>query len=211
MGTRKGEDTLAAKKRRMPFVAKIRREDPFRIEDQREIHAMCRRVAAASEFCMFAGWREDAGFLVYHFTTWAKARALQYWIDRSGVSKRPAPKLGLSKEEKAAEAREALAWAMNTGAIREMVQTYRLGRFQGDDHLTAFNAACDVAKTLDRPVEKLELTTRAALEWAKEHHREWFYRYEAQTIVRPAPRKATADRRRPSRAEPEPPRWRPTF
>ena len=50
MGRRRGEDTIAAKKRRMPFVAKIRREDPFRREDELEIQATCRRVAAASEY-----------------------------------------------------------------------------------------------------------------------------------------------------------------
>ena len=49
MGRRKGEDTTAAKRRRMPFAAKIKREDPFRPEDERDIAAACRRVAAASE------------------------------------------------------------------------------------------------------------------------------------------------------------------
>jgi hypothetical protein len=34
---------------------------------------------------VLAGWREDSGYRVYHFTTWAKARAMQHWIDRSGL------------------------------------------------------------------------------------------------------------------------------
>jgi hypothetical protein len=93
MGRRKGEDTTAAKRRRMPFVAKIKREDPFRPEDSREIDCMCRRIAAASEWSSFAGWRDDAGFRVFHFTTWAKARAMQHWIDRSGIAGRPMPTL----------------------------------------------------------------------------------------------------------------------
>jgi hypothetical protein len=99
MGRRKGEDTVAAKKRRMPFVAKIKRDDPFRPEDEREIQAMCRRIAAASEWMILAGWREDAGHRVFHFTTWSKARAMQHWIDRSGIARRPMPKLGLTGEE----------------------------------------------------------------------------------------------------------------
>ena len=37
------------------------------------------------------GWREDAGFLLYYFPTWAKARAMQHWIDRSGIAHRPMP------------------------------------------------------------------------------------------------------------------------
>jgi hypothetical protein len=60
MGRRKGEDTIAAKRRRMPYVAKLRREDPFKPEDSRELEAACRRVAAASEYMVVAGWREDS-------------------------------------------------------------------------------------------------------------------------------------------------------
>jgi hypothetical protein len=71
----KGEDTFSMKRRRMPYVAKMKRDDPFRVEDEREIEAMCRRIAAAGEYMMLAEWREDAGFRVFHFPTWAKARA----------------------------------------------------------------------------------------------------------------------------------------
>lgn len=51
MGRRKGEDTLAAKRRRMPFVAKMKREDPFHAEDSREIEAMCRRSRRRQNGC----------------------------------------------------------------------------------------------------------------------------------------------------------------
>ena len=44
---RKGEDTFAMKQRRMSYVAKIKREDPFQAADRREIEAMVRRMAAA--------------------------------------------------------------------------------------------------------------------------------------------------------------------
>jgi hypothetical protein len=46
---RKGEDTFAMKRRRMPYVAKIKREDPFRSADKRELEGMVRRIAAAGE------------------------------------------------------------------------------------------------------------------------------------------------------------------
>ena len=52
---------------------------------------MCRRIAGAAECCSSAGWREESGYLLYHFTTWAKARAMQHWIDRSGIAHRPMP------------------------------------------------------------------------------------------------------------------------
>jgi hypothetical protein len=75
----------------MPYVAKIKRDDPFRSTDRREIEAMVRRIAAAGEHFSIAGWREEAGFTLFHFSTWAKARAMQHWIDRSGIAHRPMP------------------------------------------------------------------------------------------------------------------------
>ncbi len=79
------------KRRRMPYVAKIRRDDPFRPADSREIEGMVKRIAAASEHFSIAGWREDAGYRLFYFSTWAKARAMQHWIDRSGIAHRPTP------------------------------------------------------------------------------------------------------------------------
>src|SRR5262245_9798630 len=90
-----------------PTSPKIKRDDPFRVEDEREIEAMCRRIAAAGEVMVLAGWREDAGFRVFHFQTWAKARAMQHWIDRSRIARRPMPKLGETAEERAEQQREA--------------------------------------------------------------------------------------------------------
>lgn len=177
MGRRKGEDTIAAKKRRMPFVAKIRREDPFRPQDEREITAACKRVAAASESMSLAGWREDSGYRLFYFTTWAKARAMQHWIDRSGIAHRPMPKLGLTAEEQAERKREDLAWGLETGAVRDVVQAYRRARHAGDSELTAMNAAAAAAHALGRPGERIESTAKVLVEWAITHHRDWFYRF----------------------------------
>src|SRR5262249_31082248 len=136
MGRRKGEDSIASRKRRMPYLAKIKRDDPFCPEDEREIETMCRRIAAAGEFMVLAGWREDTGFRVFHFPTWAKARAVQHWIDRSGIAGRPMPKLGETAEERAAQQREALAWGRETGAADIIVETYRQARQRGESELT---------------------------------------------------------------------------
>jgi hypothetical protein len=75
----------------LPYVAKLKHDDPFRAADSREIEAMVRRVAAAGEHFAMAGWREDAGYRLFYFPTWAKARAMQHWIDRSGIAHRPMP------------------------------------------------------------------------------------------------------------------------
>jgi hypothetical protein len=100
MARHKSVDTLDRKRRRMPFTAKLKRDDPFCSADQREIYAMCRRIAGAAEHCSSAGWREESGYLLYHFSTWAKARAMQHWIDRSGIAHRPMPKLGPTRRRK---------------------------------------------------------------------------------------------------------------
>lgn len=185
MGRRKGEDTIAAKRRRMLYVAKIRREDPFRREDAREVEAACRRIAAASEFMVLAGWREDSGYRVYHFTTWAKARAMQHWIDRSGIANRPMPKLGLTAEEIAEAKRQALEWGVKTGAARDVVQAYRRARYSGDAELTSFNAACAVAMSLGRPGEEVENTVRTLLEWARATYPHWFSSCEPAAKAKP--------------------------
>ena len=197
----------------MPFMAKIRRHDrPFRSADRREIEAMCRRIAAASEYCALSGWREDSGNLVYHFTTWAKARAMQHWIDRSGIAHRPEPKMGPTREEVEEEKRQALAWGLETGAVREVVQAYRRARHAGDGDLTAFNAAFAVAVALGRPNGEAQHTVRVLLEWARENHREWFYRFELPAApITTTGRPAGAEARPAIDPGPWPPRHSPTF
>jgi hypothetical protein len=162
---------VASRRRRLPYVAKIKRDDPFRPEDEREIEAMCKRIAAAGEVMAFAGWREDAGYRVFHFATWAKARAMQRWIDRSAIARRPIPKLGETVEEKAARMQEALAWGLQTGAVRDIVQAYRQARKRGESELTAFNAAADAALALGRPLDKINETARVLIDWATNYGR----------------------------------------
>lgn len=170
---RRRTNPIEARKRQLRYVAKIKRDDPFRPEDWREIEAACRRIAGASDYLGLAGGRDDVGSRVFHFSTWAKARAMQHWIDRTGIAHRPMPKLGLSNEEKAEIDREALAWGLNTGAVAPIVRAFVNARAKGDEELTSFNAACDVAKMLGRPGGLMEGTVRVLLEWAREHRPEW--------------------------------------
>ena len=93
MGRRRGEDSIASKKRRMPYVAKIKRDDPFRPVDEREIEAMCKRIAAAGEYMALAGWREDAGYRVFHFATLGEG---------TPYSGRPAPRPNRCKRGRSA-------------------------------------------------------------------------------------------------------------
>jgi hypothetical protein len=209
---RRSGTTIESRKRRLPYIAKIKRDDPFRPEDEREIEAACRRIAGASDYVVLAGWREDAGYRVFHFATWAKARALQHWIDRSGIAHRPMPKLGLSKEERAEIEREALSWGLNCGAVAPIARAFVDARVKGDEELTSFNAACEVAKLLGRPSDRLQGTVRVLLDWAREHRGEWFAAIEPKAgggtprVPRPTRRAEPAEP-----AEPLPPSRSPRF
>src|SRR5262245_8560875 len=150
----------------MPYVAKIKRDDPFWPQDEREIQGMCKRIAAAGEYMVLAGWREDAGHRVFHFGTWAKARAMQHWIDRGGIVSRPMPKLGETPQEREERRREALAWGLETGAVHAVVQAYQQARDRGESDLTAFNAAADAALAFGRPLNQINDTARVLLDGA---------------------------------------------
>src|SRR5262245_18819826 len=128
---------------------------------------MCRRIAAAGEFMVLARWREDAGFRVFHFPTWAKARAMHHWIDRSGIAGRPMPRLGETPKEREERRCEALAWGLETGAVDAVVRAYRQARDRGESELTAFNAAADAALALGRPLDRVNDTARALIDWSE--------------------------------------------
>ena len=158
-----------------------------------------------------AGWREDAGYRVFHFATWAKARAMQHWIDRSGIAHRPMPKLGLTVAEKAEIQREALAWGLDTGSVGPIVRAFVERRTRGDEELTAFNAACEVAKALGRPGSLMEGTVRVLLAWARENRPEWFAALEPKGTTSTESATARQPARRAQSIEPLPPLWRPRF
>jgi hypothetical protein len=78
--------------RAFPFVARMRRDEPFRSADDAEWHAAADRIAAGSDqwFCS-AGWKADYGFKLIGFATQAQADEMQRWIAESGIETRPAP------------------------------------------------------------------------------------------------------------------------
>ena len=122
------------------------------------------------------------------------------------------PKLGATPEEAAERKRQALAWGLATGAVREVVQAYRRARHAGGEDLTAFNAACTVGLALGRPNDEVQHTVEVLLDWARENHREWFYRFGPPAVRAPeAIGSAQAKSSPASDAEPLPPRHSPTF
>ena len=87
---------------------------------------------------------------------------------------RTVPKLGLSAEEKAAVRRDALAWGLDTGAVRPVVEAYRRARRSGNSHLTAMNDAAAEAHALGQSNEQCQETARVLIAWAMETRAAWF-------------------------------------
>jgi hypothetical protein len=89
---RRRENPFAAAQKRLPHKALMRREDPLRPSDDNEVMAMMVSVAAGAEYLAYAGTRGDELYCrVFCFDTPEKARAMQTWIDTSGIAGRPAP------------------------------------------------------------------------------------------------------------------------
>lgn len=77
---------------RLPYFARLRREDPFRSVDDREWKEAADRIAGATGWYATAGWAaEDVGCRLIRFATPAEAEDMQRWIDESGIERRPAP------------------------------------------------------------------------------------------------------------------------
>lgn len=78
------------KTRAFPFVARMRREEPFRSADDAEWMAAADRIAGGAEYWYSrAGWKADFGFKLIGFATQAQANEMQEWIATSGIETRP--------------------------------------------------------------------------------------------------------------------------
>jgi hypothetical protein len=82
-----------AQEARLPFAARLRREELFRSADDAELQATADRIAGGPErWYSWAGWAPaDVGDLLIGFATQAEADAMQRWIAASGIETRPAP------------------------------------------------------------------------------------------------------------------------
>ena len=70
----------------------MRRDEPLRRSDDDEVTAMMLSVAAGAEYLAYAGTRGDELYCrVFCFDTAEKARAMQAWIDASGIESYPTP------------------------------------------------------------------------------------------------------------------------
>jgi hypothetical protein len=89
---RSGSNQCTAQKRRLPHKAFLMRDDPLRPIEEQEIAEACRRAAKGVLWMVYAGSREPVqGCRVFCFDRPEKARAMQDWIEVSGIERRPRP------------------------------------------------------------------------------------------------------------------------
>lgn len=88
---RRSTNRHAARIKALPYVARLRRSEPFRQADEAELVAAADRIAGPAGWCAVAGWAPaDVDYKLIRFATAAEAEAMQRWIAESGIETRPA-------------------------------------------------------------------------------------------------------------------------
>jgi hypothetical protein len=87
---RRRANPFAEQKKRLPYRALLRRHDPLRPSDSDELEAVKLSIASGGDNLSYVGNRGDEiGCTV--FCCEEKARAMQAWLDASGIANRPRP------------------------------------------------------------------------------------------------------------------------
>ena len=89
---RRRGNPFAGTLKRLPHKALLCRDEPLLPSDNDEVMAVMVSIAAGSEYLAYAGTRGDELYCrVFCFDMAEKARAMQAWIDASGIASRPPP------------------------------------------------------------------------------------------------------------------------
>ena len=169
MNRRKGEDTAAKKRRRLPFRVVLEREEPFCLADDREIEAECRRITNGAEY--WRGMQRIDGVYrhVVHFAAEHQAEAFRDAAHRSGYAKRPVPQFGPAVEEREAFKQAVLLWGFRTGAIRRVLKAWR----NTPGSLTQRWSAAQQMVAAYRPPQGPGDIADVFVQWCVEHHPYW--------------------------------------
>lgn len=176
MSRRKGEDTPAKKRRRLPHVAVIERSDPFLAADRQQLEDQCFRITNGREFFVTMRWQDDRDVHVVHFAEPHQAKSLEEWIRQTRFYARPKPYYGPTQEERAAFEQEALAWGARTGALRAVVQAYRRRSLAGGSIGQCQTAAEQMLRRHLLPDGHGHYNVATVLvSWAMREHTGWFF------------------------------------
>jgi hypothetical protein len=177
MSHRKGEDSPAKKRRRMPHVAVIDRNDAMRTADREELEQVCRRLTNGNEFYIGQRRQDDHDVYVVHFAEEHQAEALDRWLKEARFAARPGPPRQ-SVADRAAHEAAVLRWGFRTGAVRRVVQAYR--REMGASLYRALGAA-HKELALYRLPEGLGDPAQVFIAWAQREHWHWFFHWRKLT------------------------------
>ena len=173
MSYRKGEDTPAKKRRRLPFQVIIEREAPFFEADRKELEAECLRITNGAEFYHCMSRFDDRYWHVVHFGSEHQADAFKKAAQLRDFARRREPQFGMPLEEKRAFTDAALLWGFRTGAIRRVLRAYRNTR----GTLTQQESAGRQMLAAYRMPEGRGDILHVFLEWVIKHHPHWFHRW----------------------------------
>lgn len=85
-------NSFAEKQKRLPHRATYHREDVLRPSDSQRLEAVIAEIAGDSETMTHAGTHKDGwNAHVIRFDCPEKAKAMQAWLDGSGIATWPAP------------------------------------------------------------------------------------------------------------------------
>ena len=169
MSYRKGEDTFAKKRRRLPFKVLIDRTEPFCRADEQELEAECRRITNGAEFLHSMERTGSEYWHVVRFGSEHQAEAFRSFVHRSELMRRPVPQYGPSKAEREAFRQKVMLWGFRTGAIRRVLKAWRNTR----GSLTQCDtAARNVIETYRVP-EGCDSILTIFIEWCAENHPGW--------------------------------------
>jgi hypothetical protein len=170
---RKGEDTPAKKRRRLTYRVVIEdREEPFCRADRAELEAECRRITNGAEF--FSNMERNGGRYehVVRFGAEHQAAALADWLRRERFAERPPPRFGPTPQEAAAFEESALAWGFRTGALRRVIQAFRL---EAGSLTRQWSAAHQMVARYQMPEGRGFDVAAVFISWAQKHHWHWFF------------------------------------
>lgn len=173
MSYRKGEDTPAKKRRRLPFKVIIEREEPFLAADDAELEAECRRITNGAEFYHHMERFGDVYWHVVRFASEHQANAFRSVAHHRDFLRRPAPQFGPPVKEREAFRQAAMLWGFRTGAIRRVLKAWR----NTPGSLTRqWSAAHQMLAAYRMPQEGYDDIARIFFNWAVENHPHWLHK-----------------------------------
>lgn len=177
MGRRKGEDTPAMKRRRLPHAVVVDRSTPWKAADREMIEQHCLRLTNGQEVYHTTKWdrERDHDVYVFHFGEAHQAAAFKHWAWQQRIAQLPAPTFGPSSEQRQAFEDLAIRWGMRTGALRRVLQANRRAYQEGASLSLCHSAAQKALRPFLPPDTSFFDMAQVMVSWAMRKYPRWFH------------------------------------